>query len=70
MTIRQWLRVALFGIAAAYLWRSAIFPADDEPRGRFDRGLRIFGAILLTVIVIYFIAYGFGLFDPFDIRQK
>ncbi|PYX37070.1 MAG: hypothetical protein DMG75_08410 [Acidobacteria bacterium] len=28
----------------------------------FDRGLRIFGAVLLSAVVIYFVGFGLGLY--------
>jgi hypothetical protein len=60
-----WLRLLLFAAGAAYLWRSSIFPREGDPKGCFDRTLRIFGAVLLTAITIYFVGYGLGLYGLF-----
>ena len=57
-----WLRLLLFAFGAAYLWRSALSPRNGEPKGRLDRGLRIFGAVLLSAVVIYFVGFGLGLY--------
>jgi hypothetical protein len=58
-----WLRLLVFAGGAFYLWRSALFPAMNEPRKRSDRALRLIGAGLLTVVVIYFVGYGLGLYS-------
>jgi hypothetical protein len=60
--IAGWFRAASFAAAALYLWRSAFFPKGAEPRGKVDRGLRIFGAILLSAVVMYSIGIGLGLY--------
>ena len=57
-----WFRLLLFASGAAYLWRSALSPRKGEPKGRLDRGLRIFGAVMLSAIVIYFVGFGLGLY--------
>ena len=62
--VTRWLRLILFAAGAAYLWRSGLFPRKDDPRGRFDRGVRVFGAVLLSMVVIYFLGYGLGLYGP------
>ena len=59
--IRGWLRLLLFAWVAAYLWRSALYPKPGEPKGLLDRALRIFGAVLISALVIYFLGYGLGL---------
>jgi len=55
-----WSRLLLFAFAAAYLWRSGLSPKKGEPKGRLDRGIRLFGAILLSAVVIYFVGFGLG----------
>jgi hypothetical protein len=60
--IRFWLLTLGFLLNSAYLWRTGLSPQDGEPRGYFDRALRIFGAVFMSAIVIYFIGYGLGLF--------
>ena len=57
-----WFRLMVFASGAVYLWRSALFPRNGEPKGRLDRGLRIFGALLLSAVVIYFVGFGLGLY--------
>lgn len=57
-----WLRLFLFASGAVYLWRSALLPRNGEPKGRFDRGLRIFGGLLLSALVIYLVGFGLGLY--------
>ena len=57
-----WFRLLLFASGAVYLWRSALSPGSGEPKNRFDRGLRIFGAVLLSAVVIYFVGFGLGLY--------
>jgi len=57
-----WFRVLFFGFGAAYLWRSGLFPKKGEPKGRFDRGLRVFGAIVLSAVAVYFVGFGLGLY--------
>jgi len=56
-----WFRLFLFASGAAYLWRSGLSPRKDESRSKLDRGLRIFGAVLLSAVVIYFVGLGLGL---------
>jgi hypothetical protein len=58
--ISVWIRLFVFAFGAAYLWRSSFHPNAGEPRGCFDRGLRIIGAILLSIVTVYFVAYIFG----------
>ena len=65
-----WLRLLLLAGGAAYLWRSSFFPKKNEPKGYFDRVLRIFGAVLLTTVVIYFMGYGLGFYGLFGSKQK
>jgi hypothetical protein len=60
--IAGWFRLLLFAMAAAYLWRSALRPHLNEPQKSLDRGLRLFGALLLSIVVIYFLGYGLGLY--------
>jgi hypothetical protein len=57
-----WFRLLLFASGAAYLWRSGLFPKNGEPKSRLDRGLRIFGALLLSAVVIYFVGFGLGMY--------
>src|ERR1700728_1974749 len=57
-----WFRLLLFAFGAAYLWRSGLSPRKGEPKTRLDRGLRIFGALLLSAVVIYFLGVGFGFY--------
>jgi len=57
-----WFRLLLFTVGAGYLWRSALLPKVNEPQKWFDRSLRLFGAILLSIVAIYFIGYIFGLY--------
>jgi hypothetical protein len=57
-----WFRLLLFASGAVYLWRSGLLPKNGEPKGRLDRGLRIFGAVLLSAVVIYFVGFGLGLY--------
>jgi hypothetical protein len=52
----------LFAMGAAYLWRSALRPHANEPHKNLDRGLRLVGAFLLSIVVIYFLGYGLGLY--------
>jgi hypothetical protein len=56
-----WFRLLLFASGAAYLWRSGLSHKNGEPKSRLDRGLRIFGAVLLSVVVIYFVGFGLGM---------
>ena len=65
-----WLRLLLFAGAAAYLWRSAFSPRPDEPKGLFDRALRIFGALLLSAFVLYFLGFGLGLYGLYGSNPK
>jgi hypothetical protein len=60
--IRFWLLTVLFVWSSAYLWRSAVSPKEGDPKGCFDRALRIFGAVLTAAIAIYFIVYGLRLY--------
>ena len=57
-----WFRLLLFASGAAYLWRSGLSPKNGEPKSRFDRGLRIFGAVLISAVVIYFVGFGLGIY--------
>jgi len=57
-----WVRLLVFAVGAAYLWRSAFFPKAGEPKGKFDRALRVFGAILLSAVVLYFVGFALGLY--------
>jgi hypothetical protein len=57
-----WVRLFFYGAGAVHLWRSALSPKEDAPRGRSDRSIRIVGATLLSVIFIYFLGYGLGLY--------
>jgi hypothetical protein len=57
-----WFRLLLFVSGAAYLWRSGLSPKSGEPKSRLDRGLRIFGAVLLSAVVIYFVGFGLGMY--------
>jgi len=61
--VAGWFRLLLFAVGAAYLWRSALSPQAGEPRKSFDRILRLIGAILLSIVVIYFLGYGLGLYN-------
>jgi hypothetical protein len=60
--IAGWFKLLLFAMGAAYLWRSALRPHANEPHKSLDRGLRLAGAFLLSVVVIYFLGYGLGLY--------
>jgi len=44
------------------LWRSGLRPRANEPEKHLDRGLRLVGAFLLSIVVIYFLGYGLGLY--------
>jgi len=57
-----WFRLLLLASGAAYLWRSGLSPRKGEPKSPLDRGLRIFGAILLSAVAIYFVGFGLGLY--------
>jgi len=57
-----WFRLLLFAVGAVYLWRSALSPKGNEPRGRSDRAVRLFGAVLLSAVVIYFLGFGLGFY--------
>lgn len=57
-----WFRLLFFASGAAYLWRSGLSPMSGEPKSNLDRGLRIFGAVLLSAVVIYFVGFGLGLY--------
>jgi hypothetical protein len=35
---------------------------EGEPKSNLDRGLRIFGAVLLSAVVVYFVGFGLGLY--------
>jgi hypothetical protein len=56
-----WLKLLGFGAAAFYLWRRSISPGAGEPKGRIDREIRFVGAILFTLIFVYFLGFGLGL---------
>ena len=56
------LRLVIIAAAAFYLWRSVLSPRGNDPRGLLDRGVRLFGAVLLSYGVIYFSDFGFGLY--------
>ncbi len=60
--IAGWFRLSLFAMGAAYLWRSALRPNANEPHKSLDRGLRLVGAFVLSIVVIYFLGYGLGLY--------
>jgi hypothetical protein len=60
--IRFWMLTLLFVWTSVYLWRSALSPKEGEPRSCFDRALRIFGAVFMSAIAIYFIGYGLRLY--------
>ena len=60
--IAGWFRLLFFAMGAAYLWRSVLYPKANEPQKRSDRALRLFGAFLLSIVVIYFVGYGLGLY--------
>ncbi len=57
-----WFRLLLYASGAAYLWRSGLSPRQGEPKSRLDRGLRIFGAVLLSAVVIYLVGFGLGFY--------
>jgi hypothetical protein len=57
-----WFRLIFFASGEAYLWRSGLSPRKGESKSRLDRGLRIFGAVLLSAVVIYFVGFGLGLY--------
>ena len=56
-----WFRLLLFASGAAYLWRSGLSHGNGEPKSLLDRGLRFFGAVLFSAVVIYFVGLGLGL---------
>jgi len=56
-----WFGLLLFA-SGAYLWRSGLSPKNGEPKSRLDRGLRVFGAVLLSADVIYFVGFGLGMY--------
>jgi hypothetical protein len=66
--IAGWLRLLFFAFGAAYLWRSGLFPKKSEPQGKFDRSVRIVGAILPSSITIYFLGYGLGFYGLYTAR--
>jgi hypothetical protein len=53
--IAGWFRLSLFAMGAAYLWRSALRPNANEPHKSLDRGLRLVGAFLLSIVVIFLV---------------
>ena len=57
-----WFRLLLFASGAAHLWRSGLSPKNGQPKSRLDRGLRIFGAVLLSAVVVYFVGFGLEMY--------
>lgn len=62
-SIFGWVRLAVFGFGAFYLWRSAISPKGNEPRGMGSRSIRVIGALMLSAVTLYFLGYGLGLYN-------
>jgi hypothetical protein len=58
-----WFKLLFFAAGAFYLWRSALRTHDGEPQKKRDRSLRLVGAVLLSIVVIYFLGYGLGLYS-------
>jgi hypothetical protein len=56
----------VFAAGAAYLWRSGLFPKKNDPHGTLDRSIRIMGAVIFSVISLYFFGYGFGLYGLYQ----
>ena len=57
-----WIKLLVFGFGAYYLWRSAIKPKGNEPRGMGSRSIRVVGALILSAVTLYFLGYGLGLY--------
>lgn len=58
--VAGWFKLLGLGAVALYLWRSSILPGGREPRGRVDRTIRLLGAVLLTLVFVYFLGFGLG----------
>ena len=54
-------RFLLWSACSFYLWRTSLFPGNEERRGKLDRFIRFFGAITTWLAVVAF-GRGFGLF--------
>lgn len=57
-----WIVLLLWAAFCFKLWRSGIKPRPNEPQGKIDRSIRIVGAVLMSVMTIYYIGYGLGLY--------
>lgn len=55
-----WLRWSMWPIAAGYLWHSSLGP---NARQRSDRNARLIGAVIFSILTVYFLGYGLGLYD-------
>jgi hypothetical protein len=53
--------VGMFG-----LWRSALSPRGDDPRGLLDRSIRLIGAYGITLLILYAIGVSLGIFKGFS----
>ena len=60
--ITGWAIIVFWSFGAFYLWRSAIKPRADEPQGKLARSLRIVGAVMVTLLVGYFVGFGLGFY--------
>jgi hypothetical protein len=49
----DWLVIFACGYTGYYLWRSALFPKEAEPKEVTDRSIRIIGAVLMSAITVY-----------------
>jgi hypothetical protein len=56
------VRFLVWSACSLYLWRTALVPKNEEPRGKFDRSLRFLGAMITSWLAIVAIGRSFGFF--------
>lgn len=56
------VRFLAWGVCSFYLWRSALVPKDAQPKGKFDRSLRLLGAVITAWLALVAMGRGLGLF--------
>ena len=58
--IAGWLRLFLFAMAAPIYGAAPCARRTMSHEECFDRALRLSGAALLSIVVVYFLGYGLG----------
>ena len=68
--IGGWAVEVMYFMAAFYSWRIALRRKPTEHRGIISRSILVIGAVMMSVIAIYFLGSGLGLYSLHSLPPK